>query len=161
MTPRRRAIVVVPLFALLAACGNPGPLNTKDAVGEKAGAIAVLIDSPALTPIRCAMGSYLDANRRGVKYAAGTPDQIAETVKNGLPTDVVVMPLGPALDRIRDELARPPLPVLATGSTTFWVAGVTDKGLAFADFLTGRKGRAALQSPPCIPTLTSPAARSF
>jgi hypothetical protein len=155
--------LVVPVVALLAACGSPGPLETKDTVGERTGAIAVLIDASALTPVRCAMGSFLTSKRRGVKYGAGAPDQIATSVKNGLPTDAVVLPPGPALDRIRDELASPPLPLpaVSSGSTTFWVAAVTDRGLGFANFLAGRKGQAVLKSPPCARTLRVPAARSF
>jgi hypothetical protein len=95
------------------------------------------------------MGSYLDSKRRGIKYGAGAPEQIATTVKTGLPTDAVILPPGPALDRIREELASPPLPFLPTPTTTFWVAPVTDRGLSFARFLAGRRGSTALNTAPC------------
>jgi hypothetical protein len=159
---RRAALAVaVPAVALLAACGTPGPLEAKDAVGDKTGAITVLIDSAALTPVRCAMGSFLDPKWPGIKYAAGSPDQIVATVKSGLWIDAVVLRAGPALDRVRDELASPPRPVLGTRSTTFWVAAVTDKGLALASSLASRKGQAVLESTPCKGTTTGPAHRPF
>ena len=142
--------VVVPVVAPLIACGGAGPLQTNTVVGQKSGAIAVLIDAPAVPAVRCAMDSYLGQTGRGIKYGAGAPDQIATTVKDGLPTDAVILPPGPALDRIRDELASPPLPFLSTSSTTFWVAPVTDRGLSFARFLAGRRGSAALNSPACV-----------
>jgi predicted small lipoprotein YifL len=159
---RRAALAVaVPAVALLAACGNPGPLEVKDALGDKTGAVTVLIDSAALTPVRCAMGSFLDPKWPGIKYAAGSPDQIVTTVKSGLWTDAVVLRAGPALDRLRGELAGPPLPLLATGPTTFSVAAVTDKGLALASSLASRKGRAVLESAPCDVTMTAPASRAL
>jgi hypothetical protein len=146
---RRALAALVPVVALLTGCGDAGTLHAKTLVGEKTGAIAILIDTPVAPAIRCTMDVYLKGRRRGIKYGAGGPDQIATAVKRGEPTDVVIMPPGPALDRIRDELASPPQPFLVTTAATFWVAPVTDRGLGFARFLTSRKGKALLTSAPC------------
>jgi hypothetical protein len=119
-------------------------------VGPNVGDVIVLADSPALPAVRCAADRYVLGRPRGVKLGAGTPGAIAAAVKNGEPTDLVILPAGAALDRVRDELATPPMQVhIQPGGTTRWVGAVTDKGLRFARFLSSRHGRSLLSSNQC------------
>jgi hypothetical protein len=107
--------------------------------------------------VRCALTRYVLQRARGIKLGAGTPTGIAAAVKDGEPTDVVILPAGAALKRVSDELTTSPTPIVTRpGQTTWWVAAVTDKGVRLAGFLSGSQGRSLLGSSECLaPSLSS------
>jgi hypothetical protein len=152
--PRRAVLVALapvlgPILLLLAACADTGTVKAHDIVGPGDGAFTVLIDTRAAPAIRCATERYLRGAKSGIAIGAGEPDHIVTTIKHGLTGDVVILPAGPALDRVRNELATPPLSVLTMSTTTYWAGAVTDRGLRYVHYLAGRYGRAVLESPPC------------
>jgi len=151
---RRAAAVaaVVGAVASLSACADHGTVLTQDTVGDSSVAINVLIDTPAVPPVRCVMRVYVRGEARGIKFGGASAEEIATTVKDGQRVDLVILPAGSALDRIRDELAAPAAPLAAVSRNTYWVGAVTNKGLAFARFLTGRQGHLAFASHACIST---------
>jgi hypothetical protein len=157
--PRPRAAVAACLFAVAApaTAGCSATLPASHVVGPSVGDITVLADSRVVPALQCAMAQYARGQERGIKFGAGQPDAIASAVKDGEPTDVAILPTGAALDRVRDELATPPARIFAPPTaTTFWVAAVTDKGLRFARFLSGRQGRSLLRSPECTRRASRP-----
>jgi hypothetical protein len=145
----RLARVLAPILLLLTACADTGTIRASEVVGPGGGAFTVLIDTPAVPAIRCATERYLRGAKSGIAIGAGAPDHIVRTIKYGLPGDVVILPAGPALDRVRNELATPPLSVVTISTTTFWAGAVTDRGLRYIHYLAGRYGRAVLESAPC------------
>jgi hypothetical protein len=152
MTPRRRPALAAALLTAAAsattACSAMVPAT--HVLGPSVGDVTVLADPPAVPAVRCAMRRYVVGKARGIKLGTATPGAIAAAVKNGEPTDLVIIPAGAALDRVRDELATPPTQIhIQPGGTTWWVAAVTDKGLGLARFLSSRQGRSLLSSSQC------------
>ena len=158
LTPCRRrrvaavASLAVCVLGLVAACGTSETVAAKTVLGQRTGSAVVLLDTSAAAALRCAMAAYVRAQPSGgIRLGIAAADQIANAVKDGEFVDVVVLPPGPALDRLRDELVIPPVQIMPSTSSTLWVGAVTDRGLRFTRFLTGRAGRAALRSQACAP----------
>lgn len=147
------AVVVVVAGATSACAGGTTTVAAPSVVGPSTGAITVLIDTRAVPAIRCAIRPFLRGNSVGIRFGGGVPDKIAMEVKEGHYVDVVILPSGPALNRVRNELATPPAHLAVASRTSYWVGAVTNKGLAFARFLTGPQGRAVLSSHSCARTV--------
>ena len=154
MTPRRRAALAAALLTLAgstAACS--ATVSASQVFRGTAGDVVVLADPPAVPALRCTIGRYAVEQPRGVRLGTATPEAIAAAVKDGEPADLVILPAGAALDRVRDELATPPARIaMAPAGATQWVAAVTDKGLGLARFLAGHQARSLLSSSHCTAT---------
>lgn len=152
MTPRLPAALASGLLTLAtfgtAACSATVPAS--QILGRNVGDIIVLADPPVVPGVRCAMAGYVLGKPRGIKFGTAAPAAIAAAVKEGEPADLVILPTGSALDRVRDELATPPTRIVTPHpGTTWWAAAVTDKGLRLVRFLSSRQGRSLLESTRC------------
>ena len=147
MTSRRaaRAGVGAVLVALLAACG-PGPnLVPRTTTGSHGRPTYVNVDAVARTAVLGGITAYVTAKNTKIISAAGTPDAVVTSVKRGAIVDVVVLPDGPELTRVSDELVKPPERIGVLGGRTYYVGTVTSRGLIFTKFLATAQGRAVLR----------------
>jgi len=151
------ALAAATVATVLAGCSGASTVRAQEVVGNRAGAVALLVDSGAARSVQCTLRPFVRGKPRGIRFGGGSSDEITTTVKDGEPADVVVMPAGPALDRILDELARPPTSLTLTPGHVYWVGAVDDRGLALADFLSGPAGRKVLRSPACRPIVAATA----
>ena len=131
---------------LLAACGQESPLETTETAGPGPGQVLVLVEQGAVGALGSDIQQFVATRPVRVRWGAGTADEIATTVKQGYRFSVVVLPTGPALDRIRDELLAPPTRLGRLGSTTYWACPVDRYGLPFLRFLTGRTSTRVLRA---------------
>ena len=145
---RRAAAPVLALAAamLLAACGEEPPVPTTEAAGSGGREIQVLVDQSVLGALGADIREFVSTRQARVRWGGGTADAIATTVKHGYRISVVVLPSGPALERIRDELLAPPTRLGTVGSTTYWACPVDQYGLSFLRFLPGRASQRVLRS---------------
>lgn len=145
--PRARRVLALTAAVAFALTGCAKDVYVKPTtpVGRANAATAVLVDSPAEKPVTGVIKGYLHGRKAGFRYGAGDPDDIAETVKNGRLIDVVVLPAGPGLDRVKDELLQPPLRLGRIGSTDYYLGTVTSKGLLFTKWLQTLSGQAQLR----------------
>jgi hypothetical protein len=117
----------------------------------------VLVDERALSAVSATFMPYLTRLPGIVTAGAGSAADIATTVKHGHRMDVVILPTGPALDRVRGELILPPSPIGSLDGTEYWAAPVTAGGLPFVTFLTTGRGAKVLQAHGwAMPTVPSP-----
>jgi hypothetical protein len=114
--------------------------------GRGGSAQTVLVDQGALGAVRAAVGPFLNGKSGRVRSGGGSAADIATTVKYGQRIDLVVLPAGPALQRVRDELIAPPEPIGRLAGTQYWAAPVTSLGLPFFTFLTSRNGAKVLRA---------------
>ena len=145
---RRAAAPVLALAAamILAACGEEPPVPTTQAAGSGGREIQVLVDQSVLGALGADIREFVSTRQARVRWGGGTADAIATTVKHGYRISVVVLPSGPALERIRDELLAPPTRLGTVGSTTYWACPVDQYGLSFLRFLPGRASQRVLRS---------------
>jgi hypothetical protein len=138
--------IAVSLLALVAACGRD-PTVRPDAVTGRGGAVqTVLVDQPALGAVRAAAGPFLRGRSGRLNTGGGSAADIATTVKYGQRIDLVVLPAGPALERVREELLLPPAPIGRLAGTEYWAGAVTVRGLAFWKVLTSPRGAKLLHT---------------
>ena len=138
--------VVVGLLTVLAACGRDPTVRPDVVTGHGGRAQTILVDQGALRAVRAVIRPFLNGKPGRVSSGGGSAADIATTVKYGQRIDLVVLPPGPALDRVRDELLVPPAPIGRLGGTEYWAAAVTARGLPFFTFLTSRNGAKALRA---------------
>jgi hypothetical protein len=138
------------LALLVAGCADSPPVRTDAVAGRPGGRIAsILADSTVLPAVRAAIPAYFGDRPRGSisRFATGggSPADIATTVKHGFRVDAVVLPAGPSLDRVRDELVTAPVQIGELGTTAYWGAAVTVGALPFVRYLAGQ-GRHVLRA---------------
>jgi hypothetical protein len=131
---------------LLAACGQEAPVATTETAGPGPDQVRVLVEQGAVGALGSDIQQFVATRPVRVRWGAGTADEIATTVKQGYRFSVVVLPTGPALDRIRDELLAPPTRLGRLGSTTYWACPVDRYGLPFLRFLTSRTSTRVLRA---------------
>lgn len=150
---RRRPLsfLAVALVALLvlAGCAREAYVKPLTLVGTSKGAVLTLMVPSVRRAVVAAVPGALPgkpAEKIGVRYGTGTADDIAATVKNGRLIDLVVLPAGPALDRVSDELLQPPSLLGTLGSTRYYAGAVTARALPLLKYWEGRQGRAKLRA---------------
>jgi hypothetical protein len=147
MTPDvRRAGLALAAAMLLGACGADRPVPTTETAGWGGRQIEVLVEQGALGALGEDIRQFVARRPAQVSWGGGTADAIATTVKHGYRISVVVLPSGPALDRIRDELLAPPTRLGRLGSATYWACPVDQYGSSFMRFLTGRASLRVLRA---------------
>jgi hypothetical protein len=141
------AVTVAVIGALLlSACGEAQPVATTQTVGPGRSEVRVLVEQAALAALRADIDRFAAVRPVRISSGGGTADAIAATVKQGYRISVVVLPSGPALDRVRDELLAPPTRLGDLGAQTYWLCTVDRYGVPLARFLGGRTSRRVLQS---------------
>ena len=145
---RRPGLIVLTLAAapLLAACAAGPPVPATETAGTDGRQIQVLVEQAALEAIGADIHQFLATRDARISWGGGTADAIVSTVKDGYRVSVVVLPSGPALERVRDELVAPPTKLGRLGSATYWACPVDQYGLSFLRFLTGRTSKRVLRS---------------
>ncbi|MGZ4651099.1 MAG: hypothetical protein ACXV3A_11260 [Kineosporiaceae bacterium] len=148
MSVRRRLLCILAGLGLLLAggCGRPGLGDATTVVGGSGREVSVLVDEHVTSALAATFTPFLDSRPVRVAWAAGPADNLAETVKAGYRFDVVVLPSGPALDRVRDELAGRPVSIGALDGTRYWAAPITARGVPFVAFVAGRSGARVLRA---------------
>jgi hypothetical protein len=142
----------VALVALLAlgGCAREAYVKPLTLVGTSKGAVLTLTVPSAQQALIAAVPATLPgkptAEKVGIRYGIGTPDDVAATVKNGRLIDLVVLPAGPALDRVSDELLQAPTLLGVLGSTRYYAGAVTARALPLVKYWEGPRGRAKLRS---------------
>ena len=131
---------------LLSACAEEPPAWPTQTAGPGRFEVRVLVERPALTALQSDIDGYVATRPVLVSWGGGTADDIAATVKQGYRISVVVLPSGPALDRIRDELVAPPTRLGTLGSQTYWAGSVDQYGLSLVRFLAGRTSQRVLRA---------------
>jgi hypothetical protein len=142
----RAAGATIGAALLLAGCAAQPPVEATRTAGSDGRQIQVLVDQPAVGALGTDIQQFVATRQVRVSWGGGTPDAIATTVKDGYRISVVVLPSGPALDRIRDELVAPPTALGTLGSATYWAAPVDQFGLPLVRFLTGRTSQRVLRA---------------
>jgi hypothetical protein len=152
------SLVLLVLLTLLAACGRDTTVRADRVTSSGEGYQAtVLVDERALSAVSATFTPYLTRLPGVVTAGAGSAADIATTVKHGQRMDVVILPAGPALDRVRGELILPPSPIGSLDGTEYWAGAVTARGLPFVTFLTTGRGAKVLQAQGlAMPTVPSP-----
>ena len=141
---RRAVVAALAAAMLLAGCGEQ-PLAATRTAGADGRQIDVLVDQAALAAVGTDVERFLATRPGRITWGGGTADDIATTIEHGYRISVVVLPSGPALERVRDELVAPPVRLGTRGSTTYWACAVDQFGLPFVRFLTGRGSRQLLR----------------
>jgi hypothetical protein len=131
---------------LLGACGEQAPAEPTETAGSLEHPLQVLVDEGALDALATDIHQFVSLRPAGVSWGGGTAEAIATTVKHGYRISVVVLPSGPALDRIRDELLSPPTRLGRLRGVTYWVCTVDKSGQTFVRYLTGRVSQRVLRS---------------
>jgi hypothetical protein len=130
------AVALALVVAVLsAACSGQQPVPVTATAGTKGRVIEVLVEQPALAAVRSDIDLFVSRRATRVSSGGGTADAIATTVKHGYRIDAVVLPSGPALDRVADELLEPPMRLGTLRSTTYWACDIDRFGRPFAHFL--------------------------
>ena len=142
---RAAALALVPAVVLV-ACGEGQPVQTTESAGDGGREIQVLVEQGAMGALGRDIRQFVTTRSARVRWGGGTAEAIATSVKHGYRISVVVLPSGPALDRIRDELLAPPTRLGRLGSATYWACPVDQYGLSFVRFLTGRASQRVLRS---------------
>ena len=106
----------------------------------------MLVEQAALAAVGDDIRQFVATRRGRINWGGGTAEDIATTIKHGYRVSVVVLPSGPALDRVRDELLEPPAKIGALGPDTYWACAVDQFGRPFVRFLATRAGRLVLQA---------------
>jgi hypothetical protein len=142
---RRIALAASALaVAGLTGCG-PGPnLVPKTTTGSHGRATIINVDAGAQEQLLGTIKAYVAAKNTRIVSASGTPDAVATAVKHGAVIDVVILPEGPALRRVSDELVLPPERLGTLDGTVYYVGTVTSRGLLWTKFLRTAQGRAIL-----------------
>jgi hypothetical protein len=130
----------------LAGCGREADLKPTTLIGRSSVATSVLLDPAVEKVMAPTFKRYVNGRKRGFRYGAGSPDEIASTVKNGRLIDLVILPAGPGLDRVENELLTPPTLLGTVGSTTYYLGAVTAKALPFVKWVPSPAGRATLRA---------------
>jgi len=138
------ALVVAALLAL-AGCGREADVRPVTLVGHPKVAVFTLVEPQVQRAVIGALPTSVRGTKVGIRYGAGTPDDIAATVKNGQTIDLVVLPAGAALDRVTNELVQAPSLLGTLGSTRYYAGAVTSKALPIVTFWEGPQGRAKLR----------------
>jgi ABC-type molybdate transport system substrate-binding protein len=131
---------------LLTGCAEDPPVPTTETAGPDGRHIQVLVEQPALDALGADIRQFVATRSVPVSWGGGTADAITATVKQGYRISVVVLPSGPALDRIRDELVAPPTRLGTLGPATYWACPVDQFGLPLVRFLTGRTSKRVLRA---------------
>jgi hypothetical protein len=131
---------------LLSGCGEAQPVATTQTVGAGRSEVRVLVEHAALAGLRADIDRFVTTRPLLISSGGGTADAIAATVKQGYRISVVVLPSGPALDRVRDELLAPPTRLGTLGAQTYWLCTVDRYGAPLARFLAGRTSQRVLRS---------------
>ena len=138
---------VVAATTLLTACGEQPPVETTETAGPLDRSLQVLVEQRAVDALATDIGQFVaERPTATVSWGGGTAEDIATTVKQGYRNSVVVLPSGPALDRIRDELLDPPARLGQLKGVTYWVCTVDKSGRPFARYLTSRRSLRVLRS---------------
>jgi hypothetical protein len=148
---RRAAVALAVALAVggtpaLAACGRQADVKPVTRVGRAAPTTTVLVDPVAEQALAANFKKYARGRKPGFRYGAGSADDIASTVKHGRPIDMVVLPEGPALDRVEDELLEPATLLGTIGATRYYVGAVTSRALPFTAWVLSPNGRATLRA---------------
>ncbi len=131
---------------LLSGCAEGPPVWPTETAGPGKFEVRVLVDDQALGALRSDIDRFVATRPVLISWGGGTADDIAATVKQGYRISVVVLPSGPALDRVRDELLAPPTRLGTLGSQTYWACPVDRYGLPLVRYLSGRTSQQVLQS---------------
>jgi ABC-type molybdate transport system substrate-binding protein len=131
---------------LLSGCAEGPPARATETAGTGEREIQVLVEQAALGAIGSDIRQFVKTRPARVSWGGGSADAIATTVKHGYRVSVVVLPSGPALDRVRDELVAPPTRLGTLASATYWACPVDQFGLSFLRFLTGRTSKRVLRA---------------
>jgi ABC-type molybdate transport system substrate-binding protein len=145
---RQLTFLVLALAAasLLSGCATGPPVPAAETAGTDGRQIQVLVEQAALGALGADIHQFLSTRDARISWGGGTADAIVATVKDGYRVSVVVLPSGPALERVRDELVAPPTRLGRLGSATYWACPVDQYGLSFVRFLTGRTSQRVLRS---------------
>jgi hypothetical protein len=141
----RAGWMLAPALLLCACAGGPA-VPASETAGSGGSEVQVLVEQAALGALSADIHQFVATRRARVSWGGGTADAIAITVKQGYPIRVVVLPSGPALERVRDELIAPPSRLGTLGSQTYWACPVDRFGLSFVRFLGGRTSQRVLRS---------------
>jgi ABC-type molybdate transport system substrate-binding protein len=145
--PRPRYVALALAAALLLpACAAGPPVATTETAGPGDRGVQVLVEHAALPALTADIQEFVTTRPAQISWGGGTADAIATTVKNGYRVSVVVLPSGPALDRVRDELVAPPARLGRLGRATYWACPVDQYGLPFLRFLTSRRSVRVLRA---------------
>jgi hypothetical protein len=128
----------------LAGCGDTH-IKADTPYGNKNHAFVTLIDTPVVKVFKKSLPPNVGAYKTGLYYGTGTPEDLVSTVKNGWRIDLVVLPAGADLQRLKNELVQPPVPLGKVGSEQYYVAPVTRQGWALARYFLTPKGKLQLQ----------------
>ena len=146
---RRHALprLAVALAALLVLVGCGRDINVKPVtqLGTQHGVVLTLMVPSVQHAVTAAIPGALQGKKVGIRYGTGSPDDITATVKNGRLIDLVVLPAGPALERISDELLRTPSLLGTLGSTRYYAGAVTAKALPIVTYWEGPQGKTRLR----------------
>jgi hypothetical protein len=146
----RRALsavaVAVALVLAVSACGSDGSVQPDLQSGRGGRTPTVLAEEHALPVVRAAIDPFLGGKRGRVSSGGGSATDVATTVKDGYRIDVVVLPAGAGLERVREELLLPPARLGTLAGTEYWAAVITARGLPFWKFLTGARGMKVLRA---------------
>jgi ABC-type molybdate transport system substrate-binding protein len=143
---RRLTLLALAAASLLSACAAGPPVPATKTAGTDGRQIQVLVEQAALGALEADIHQFLSTRDARISWGGGTADAIVTTVKDGYRVGVVVLPSGPALERVRDELVAPPTRLGMLGSATYWACPVDQYGLSFLHFLAGRNSKRVLRS---------------
>ena len=144
--PARLAATAAVAALLCSGCG-PGPnLMPRRTAGTTGRSTIVLMVAPTRAAVLAGVDAFVKGRGSRIVSAVGTPAEVATSVKDGAVVDAVVLPSGPDLDRVRNELVAAPLPLGTVAGTPYWAAPVTYRGLVFAQFLQTPQGRSLLHA---------------
>jgi len=132
-------------LVVTAACSGGTGLSRQITTGKAGGVTILLTDDAPRAAVASEIAAFAQEKRSRVVSSDGSPTAVATAVKDGKPVDVVVLPAGPALERVRDELVEPPVALGTLASTPYWAAAVTDRGLDFVKFLRTAPATALLR----------------
>jgi hypothetical protein len=142
----RSAVALLAAAVLLAGCAEDPPVSATETAGSDGRQIQVLVEQAALGALGADIRTFVATRPARISWGGGTADAISTTVKNGYRISVVVLPSGPALDRIRDELVAPPTRVGTLGPDTYWACPVDQFGSSLVRFLTSRTSKRVLRA---------------
>ncbi len=128
------------------ACSGVTALQQRVSVGRGPGPrLTVAVAQPARAGVLAAAQVYARTHGGVLIMDDGSPELIATAVKDGMPTDAVVLPAGGALARVRDELVGAPAGIGTRGRLHYYAGAVTAEGLPFVRFLGSAAGLVALR----------------
>jgi len=148
---RPSGVVLLAVLLTGTACGSGPNLVPRTTTGTTGLATVVLTDGTTRAAVLAGITDYVRARSGRIVSAVGTPNAVAGSVKQGAVVDAVVLPAGPALDRVRDELVTAPSRLGRVRGTVYYAAPVTSKGALFVQYLLTARGRAQLTAHGVIP----------